>query len=81
MVCGKEAQYSEIIAISANQIRATEIPWRYKNVVLYSPDPFSSWNVDGGLGTRLCPQYLHAWALAMAVNVSSKTKIISMRQQ
>ena len=24
-----------------------------KNVVLYSPDPFSSWNVDGGLGTRL----------------------------
>ena len=43
----------EIIAISANQICATEIPWRYKNVVLYSPDPFSSWNVDGGLGTRL----------------------------
>ena len=54
MVCGKEAQYREIIAISANQICATEIPWRYKNVVLYSPDPFSSWNVDGGLGTRLC---------------------------
>ena len=43
----------EIIATSANQICATEIPWRYKNVVLYSPDPFSSWNVDGGLGTRL----------------------------
>ena len=54
MVCGKEGQYHEIIAISANQICATEIPWRYKNVVLYSPDPFSSWNVDGGLGTRLC---------------------------
>ena len=22
--------------------------------VLHSPDPFSSWSVDGGLGTRLC---------------------------
>ena len=35
MVCGKEA---EIIATSANQI----VPWRnrrYKNAVLYSPDP------------------------------------------
>ena len=49
----------EIIAISANQICATEIPWRYKNVVLYSPDPFSSWNVDGGLGTRLVESEFH----------------------
>ena len=36
MVCGKEASAGEIIAKSINQI-----PQRYKNVVLYSPDlPF-----------------------------------------
>ena len=45
----------EIIAKSANQIALVEIPWRYKNVVLYSPDPpFLLWiGGGGGLGTRL----------------------------
>ena len=51
----RKPSIGEIIATSANQICATEIPWRYKNVVLYSSEPFSSWNVDGGLGTRLLP--------------------------
>ena len=43
----------EIIAISANQIVSQKFRGGTKNVVLYSPDPFSSWSVDGGLGTRL----------------------------
>ena len=53
MLCGKEASTGEIIAISANQIVPQKFRGGTKNVVLYSPDPFSSWNVDGGLGTRL----------------------------
>ena len=39
MVCGKEAQYSEIIATSANQIVLPKIPWRYENVVTRPPFP------------------------------------------
>ena len=58
----------EIIATSANQICATEIPWRYKNVVLYSPDPFSSWNVDGGLGTRLIQEEIKNWMVGRPGN-------------
>ena len=48
MVCGKEAQYRGIIAKSANQIVPSEISRRYKNVVLFSPNPLSSWSVEGG---------------------------------
>ena len=56
MVCGKEAQYSEIIATSANQIVP---PFRnsadlHKNVVLYfARPPFPIAVLKGGLGTRL----------------------------
>ena len=50
MVCGKEAQYSEIIATSANQIVPPKFRWTYKNVVLYSPDPLSYCSIEGGSG-------------------------------
>ena len=40
----------EIIAISANQIVPPKFRQRSVNVVLYSPDPLSSWRVEGGSG-------------------------------
>ena len=48
VVCGKEAQYSEIIATSANQIMSGGI---YKNVVTRPPFPLGG--LKGGLGIRL----------------------------
>ena len=63
----------EIIAISANQICATEIPWRYKNVVLYS-----SWNVDGGLGTRLDRDVLNDQHLAVGCSMTEMCLMISI---
>ena len=48
MVCGKEAQYRRQVTQSDH---APESPWRYRNVVLYSP--FSLGRLKGGLGTRL----------------------------
>ena len=54
MVCDKEASTGEIIAISTNQNVLPEILGRYKNVVLYSPDPpFPLGGLKRGLGTRL----------------------------
>ena len=40
----------EIIAISANQIVPPKFRQRSVNVVLYSPDPLSSWRVEGESG-------------------------------
>ena len=51
--CGKEASTGEIIATSAKLSQpdcAMEILGSYKNVVLYSSDPLSSWRVEGGSG-------------------------------
>ena len=39
-----------IIAKLTNQIVLPKFRWRYKNVVLYSPDPLSSCTVEGGSG-------------------------------
>ena len=49
VVCGKEAQYSEIIATSANQIMSQR--GIYKNVVTRPPFPLGG--LKGGLGIRL----------------------------
>ena len=45
MVCGKEVSAGEVIATSANQIALPKFHLRYKNVILYLPDP--------SLGSRL----------------------------
>ena len=50
MLCGKEAQYRWNNYQISQSDYAAEIPRRYKNVVLYSPDPLSSWRVEGGSG-------------------------------
>ena len=42
----RDPSAGEIIATSANQIAPPKFRWRYKNV-LYSPDPPSSWRVEG----------------------------------
>ena len=54
MVCGKEAQYRWDNHQVTQSDHAPESPWRYRNVVLYSPaPPFSLGRLEGGLGTRL----------------------------
>ena len=51
---GKEAQYRWDNCHISQSDNAAEIPRRYKNVVLYSPDPLFPLGVlKGGLGTRL----------------------------
>ena len=56
MVCGKEAQYSEIIATSANQILPPEIlPKVQKCCSVFTRPPFPLGGLKGGLGTRLGP--------------------------
>ena len=52
MVCGKEAQYSEIIATSANQI----VPPKFRGptkCTIFTRPPFPIAVLKGGLGTRL----------------------------
>ena len=53
----------EIITTSANQI--AEIPPRYKNVVLYSPDPLSS-----SLMPRLLPAHARRRGLVSQVGLA-----------
>ena len=55
MVCGKEAQYSDIIAISANQIVPPKFRGPTKMLYYIHQTPLSYCSVEGGSGdeTRL----------------------------
>ena len=50
MVCGKEAQYSEIIAKSANQIVPPKFLRGTKMLYYIHQTLLSSWRVEGGSG-------------------------------
>ena len=70
MVCGKEAQYSEIIATSANQIVPPKFrgPTKMLYYIHQTPFSYSYCSVEGGSGdeTRL---HVVAWLLITLVPV------------
>ena len=51
MVCGKEAQYSEINATSANQIVPLELA-EVRMLYYIHQTSLSSWRVEGGIWGR-----------------------------
>ena len=53
MVCGKEAQSSETVATSANQIVPLKKSEVQKCCTIFTRPPFPLGGLKGGLGTRL----------------------------